>query len=169
MADEKLNFDRDDLSGFDAAGTPGDALAGFDSASGATFVPAGNYLCQLESGALVMTKAGKTAYRLRFAVAEPAEYAGFALWRYFVMGDRANDNRAKAGLAPLGLRTAADLRRSPFPDPGRSILCRVLVAVQEKPDGTTGNDVVRFTVERDDRAAPNPFAVPLDAGEGGTP
>jgi len=170
MADERLNFDSDDLADFDSAGTPNaDALAGFDAATGATFVPAGTYVCRLEAGALVTTKKGKPAYRLRFAVVEPAEHAGFAHWRYYVLDTPDAQNRGKVALAPLGLCQAADLRRSPFPEPGRVILCRVLVGLQQRPDGSTGNDVIRFTVERDDRAAPNPFAVPLDGTEGGKP
>ena len=171
MAEEKLNFNPSDLGGYDAAGTTGaDDLAGFDAATGATFVPAGLYLCKLEAGDLLRTKStGKQAYRLRFSIVGPAEHVGFALWRYYTLDDKAAMNRAKAALAPLGLQTGADLRKSPFPETGRSILCRVLVTVQQKPDGSTGNDVQRFTVEKDDRTPPNPFAVPTDGGEGGKP
>lgn len=169
---EKLNFDNDDLRGFDAANSADGAdLSGFDAATGATFIPAGTYLCRLDEGKLVLTRGGKTAYRVRFSVVEPVEHAGFTLWRYFVLDNPANNNRAKQALAPLGLTTAADLRRWPFPETGRVLLCRVVVGVQAKPDGSTGNDVIRFTVERDDRPPANPFAVPLDpmtpdAGEG---
>jgi hypothetical protein len=171
MGDEKLNFNPDDLGGFDAAGSSGDDdLGGFDAAAGVTFVPGGWYLCKLEAGDLLRTKStGKRAYRLRFSVIEPAEHVGFALWRYYTLDTQAAQNQAKAALSPLGLTNQVKLRVKPFPEAGRSIICRVLVGVQQKPDGSTGNDVIRFTVERDDRTPPNPFAVSPDGGEGGKP
>jgi hypothetical protein len=172
MTDQPLNFNPGDLGAFDSAPAPADELAAFDAATGATHVPAGKYLCRLEAGELTTTRAGKPAYRLRFIVVEPTEYAGFALWRYHTFGDAACVNRAKAALAPLGISTSADLRRIPFPESGRTIICRVVVGVQQRPDGTTGNDVIRFTVERDERAANDTaarFALPPDAGEGGAP
>jgi hypothetical protein len=77
-------------------------------------------------------------------------------------------NRAKAALAPLKLYTAADLR-TPIPAPGRVITCRVLVAIQTRPDGTLSNDVQRFEILKDETAPPNPFAVDLDnSKEGGS-
>lgn len=168
MADKPLNFYPDDLGAFDRSPDPTDDLSAFDNATGATFVPAGWYLCRLEAGELVATKAGKQAYRLRFVVIEPAAHTGFTLWRYCTFAAAANANRAKAALAPLGLRTSADLRRAPFPEAGRTILCRVLVAIQK--NDSTRNDVERFTVERDqcdDTTAAARFALPPDAGEGG--
>jgi len=170
MADESLNFNPDDLGEFDRAPDPAEALAAFDKASGATFVPAGVYLGKLEAGELVTTRAGKPAYRLRFAVVEPAAHAGFTLWRFYTFADPGNANRAKAALAPLRLCTGADLRRCPFPDTGRLILCRVLVGIQK--DDPTRNDVIRFTVERDegdDSSAAARFSLPPDgSGEGGS-
>lgn len=171
MTDKPLNFNPDDLGAFDNAPDPADALAAFDNATGATCVPAGWYRCRLESGELVTTSTGKQAYRLRFAVVEPAEHAGFTLWRYLVLNDpqdanraKANANKAKAALAPLGLRTGADLQRAPFPDIGRTIVCNVLVTIQK--NDPTRNDVERFTVERDESdtlTAATRFALPSDA------
>lgn len=169
MTDKPLNFNPDDLGAFDAATDPADALAAFDAASGATCVPPGVYLCRLEAGELTTTKAGKPTFRLRFVVTEPAEHAGFTLWRYFTFSDAASANRAKAALAPLGLLTSADLRRVPFPETGRVILCRLVVGVQK--DDPTRNDVLRFAVERDDRDAGTGtaarFALPPTTGEEG--
>ncbi|VTR91693.1 unnamed protein product [Gemmata massiliana] len=169
MLDKPLNFNPGDLGAFDSAADPGEALAAFDSASGVTVLPAGWYTCRLESGELHTTKAGKLAYRLRFTVVEPAEHAAFSLWRYFTLADPANANRAKAALASLGLRSGADLRRAPFPEAGRVIVCNVLVGVQK--DDPTRNDVMRFTVtsdERDNSTAAARFAVPSESGtEGG--
>jgi hypothetical protein len=88
---EKLNFGNagdDSLRAFDNAPGPDSFdLSGFDAATGATTVPPGKYVCRIEAGELTATKAGKTAYRLRFATVEPAALAGFTLWRYFVLAD----------------------------------------------------------------------------------
>lgn len=167
MPDEQLNFNPDDLGGFDRARNPGDDdLSAFDAASGATFVPPGWYECRLEAGTLFTTSTGKPAYSLRFAVIEPAEHVPFLLWRNCLL-DAANANRSKAMLAPLGLRTGADLKEL-FPKPGRTIRCRVLVTMQK--NDRTRNDVQRFTVERDDRDdghAAARFALPADASKEG--
>ena len=169
MSDEKLNFDPNDFEGFDRAGKPGDDdISGFDSATGVTCVPAGSYLCRLEAGELVPTKTGKRAYRLRFSVVEPATFAGFTLWRYYTLDNPANNERAKAALLPLGLKTVADLRRAPFPEVGRAIVCKVLVGIQK--NDPTRNDVIRFTVEsdrRDDSTTAARFALPPDAPKEG--
>lgn len=164
MSNEKLNFNPGDLDQFDRASDPADALSAFDSAAGVSVIPSGQYACTLEAGELVTTSTGKPAYRLRFAVVTPAEHAGFILWRYYVMHDAANANRAKAALAPLGIRTSADLRRAPFPEVGRTITCNVLVAIQK--NDPTRNDVERFVVisdERDDGNAAARFALPAEA------
>ncbi|MBX9625633.1 MAG: hypothetical protein K2X82_17655 [Gemmataceae bacterium] len=157
----------DDLDRFDQA-PGGDDLAAFDAATGDTHVPAGWYACTVARGEVVTTKKGKTAYRLSLDVAD-GPHAGFRLWRYFTFDTPANANRAKVQLAPLGLATSAALR-APFPPPGRSIALRVLVGVQNRPDGTKGNDVERMEVVADRAAPPNPNAVdPADhaGGEGG--
>lgn len=169
MSDRPLNFDPSSLGSFDAAHDPADALAGFDSADGVTTVPPGMYRCQLQSGELVTTKTGKSAYRLRFVVDEPEKHAGFQLLRYFVLNDPANANRAKAALAPLGLKSSADLKQFPFPQPGRTIICKLLVGVQK--NDPTMNDVLRFSIESDTAgtAPTNPYAVPLDGGQEGVP
>jgi hypothetical protein len=164
---DALNGATDDLHQFDTA--TGDDLAAFDDATGATFVPAGWYVCDLARGEVVMTKTNKTAYRLSLDVRE-GPHRGFRVWRYFTFDTPANANRAKATLAPLGLRTSADLRK-PFPGPGRTITLRVLVTVHDRPDGTKGNNIERFEVIDDRTAPPNPNAVNLDgytSPEGGT-
>ncbi len=170
MPDVPLNFDPAALESFDAAANPADSLAAFDAATGATCIPAGKYLCRLEAGELVTTKSGKPAYRLRFVVVEPTAHAGFALWRYHLLHDKQSADRAKAALAPLGLRTSADLKRSPFPEAGRTIICGVLVAIQKSD--SSRNDVERFEVVSDSTttATPNPFGIDLDEQkEGGSP
>lgn len=161
MPEKPLDFNSEALGAFDNAPDPADALAAFDAATGATCIPAGEYLCRLDAGELLTTKTGKPAYRLRFSVVEPAAHAGFALWRYYVMHDKPSAERAKAALAPLGLCTGVDLRRTPFPEPGRTIICKVLVTIQK--NDPTRNDAERFTVvsdERDETTAAARFALP---------
>ena len=161
---EKLNFGNagKEFSVFDSVG---DGFAFFDAADGVTHIPAGWYQCTLESGEAVITKTGKPGYRLRFAVYD-GPHTGFALWRYFTFHDRPSAERAKLGLAPLGLKTSADLKML-FPAVGQKIVCRVLVAVQERIDGSFSNDVQRFEVESNEAAATNPFTVDLGKSEGG--
>ena len=173
MSAEQLKIDPTAFASFDAA-CGADDLSAFDAATGVTVIPPGWYACRLEVGELVTTKKGKPAYRLRFSVTEPAEHAGFALWRYYLPTEDAN--RAKQALSQLGLRTSADLRRAPFPDAGRTIICNVLVTMQpkEKPDDPDRNDVERFTVVSDETSPAGPsaasrFALPADKGEGSVP
>lgn len=168
MSGEKLNFEAGAFRAFDAA-CASDDLAAFDSASGKTYVPAGQYMARLEAGELWTTRAGKQAYRLRFAVTEPAEHAGFTLWRYYTFASPGAANMAKLALSPLGIRSSVDLKRTPFPEPGRTIICKLVVGVQQRPDGSEGNDVLRFAVESDERTPPNPFAVPHDGEKEGGP
>src|SRR5262249_19253455 len=128
---EALNDANDDLTKFDTA-AGGDDLAAFDAASGETHVPAGWYDCIIARGELTTTKAGKTAYRIAFDVRD-GQYEGFRLWRYFTFDSPAAANRAKLLLAPLGLKTSADLKK-PFPGPGRVVTVRVLAAMRDDPN-----------------------------------
>ena len=167
MTDKPLDFDPAALGAFDAANDPADALAAFDAATGVTAVPAGEYTAEIGSGELVTTRTGRTAYRLKFVLTAPDAYAGFTLWRYHVLDDKPNADRAKAALAPLGLRTGADLRK-PFPA-GRVVVCRLVVGLQK--DDPSRNDVLRFTVVSDTPAATTStadrFALPTEGqGEG---
>jgi hypothetical protein len=171
MADGKLTFNADDLSAFDRAPDPKDALAAFDAASGVTVLPPGWCVCRIECGELKTTLKGKQAYRLRFAVVEPAAHAGFLLWKYYLLTTTYEFNVAKTALAPLGIRTGPDLQRA-FPSPGRALTCRVLVGIQR--DDPTRNDVLRFEVlsnEPDTTSAGNRFLLDPNAatGEGEKP
>jgi hypothetical protein len=171
MADGKLNFNPDDLGAFDRAPDPNDALAAFDAASGVTVLPPGWYVCRVERGELVTTRKGKQAYRLRFAVVEPAAHAGFLLWKYYLLTTNNEFNIAKNALVPLGIRTGPDLQRA-FPPAGRAVTCRVLVALQR--DDPSRNDVERFELLRDEpdtASAVNRFLLDPNTatGEGGNP
>lgn len=165
---DALNDPNDDLNKFDAA-TGGDDLAAFDAATGETHIPAGTYTCTVARGEVTLSKQGKQVYRLALDVAD-GPHRGFRLWRYYTFGTQGAANYAKNALAPLGLNSAADLRKKPFPEPGRSITVKVLVTVRDDPQFGTRNDVERFVVTDDRTAPPNPNAVDPDklaSGEGG--
>jgi hypothetical protein len=144
---DALNGPNDDLRQFDAATSREADLAAFDEATGATHIPDGWYDGKLVCGEVVTTKTNKTAYRLTIEVSD-GPHRGYRLWRYFIFDTPANVNRAKAALAPLGLKTSADLRK-PFPDPDRSIAMRLLVKLRERRDGSQGSNVERFEVVED--------------------
>lgn len=139
-------------------GTPDhDPFAAFDAATGTTHLPAAWYHALVDRGEMVQTKAGKPAYRLMLSVVDPP-HAGFVLWRYATMDSPAAVNRAKALLAPLGLTSSAALREQ-FPAPGQVIRVRVLVGIQERADGSIGNDVLRLELVATETPAPNPNIV----------
>ena len=168
-----LNFgcNGNPFGGYDnATGPDGFDLDGFDTADGTTMVPTGVYVCKIERGELTQTKAGKTAYRLLFKIAEPAEHGGFVLWRWYVLADAAGFNRAKNALAPLGLTTSAALR-AVYPPIGKDVYVKALVTLKNDPQRGPSNDCERFEPCDPPASAltgPNPFAVPLnDVTEGG--
>jgi len=166
---------RADLRGFDAAPDPQKIdLSAFDRAEGRpVLLPAGRYVLRVESGELAATRAGKIAYRMRFTVIEPSEYAGHSLNRWLLLDSPAACNRAKIALAPLGLTTSEALRR-PFPAPGQAVYVNALVVITPaRGDFPEANSVERFTpCDRPAEATPttttpkpttaNPWAVSLD-------
>jgi hypothetical protein len=167
--------DRDDLAAFDAATDPLRVdLSAFDRADPRPTIPAGWYVCRIESGKLDTTRAGKLCYRLRFTVIGPPEFGGRTLFRTVMLDDTAAQARARTMLSPLGLDSAEALRR-PFPEPGKPIYVKALVTIQPERNGyPESNTVERFVpIDPPDNLDPttmpaNPFAVPLDGqGEGG--
>lgn len=160
----------DDLNKFDTAGGDGE-LAAFDSATGETCVPAGWYVCTVVRGELKPTKkTGKLGYRLLVEITADGPHKGFRVGRTFTFDSAYAANLAKNALAPLGLRTGADLRTL-FPAPGRVITVRAFLSVGEW-EGRPKNDLERLEVIEDRQTAANPNAVDLDqfaAGEGGRP
>lgn len=169
-----LNFgsNANPFDGFDSAhGNDGFDLDGFDKADGTTTVPTGVYVCKIERGELTKTKREKPAYRLCLKTVEPPELAGYTLWRWYVLADAAGLNRAKNALAPLGIKTSADLRAS-YPPIGTDVYVKALVTTKNDPDRGPSNDVERFVPCPPPAGVvttPNPFAIPLDeVKEGGT-
>jgi hypothetical protein len=135
----------------------GGELDDFDRASGATHIPAGWYAAEIDRGELVRTKTEKLAYRLCLGVVDDP-HVGFRVWRYLLIDTPAAANRAKAALAPLGLLRSADLSK-PYPAPGQVVRVRVLLGLQNRPDGAPANDVIRFELVEDRVPAPNPNVI----------
>jgi hypothetical protein len=165
---------RDDLAAFDAATDPLKVdLSAFDRADPRPVVPAGWYVCRIESGKLDTTRAGKLCYRLRFTVIDPPEFVGRTLFRTVMLHDAADQARARMLLSPLGL-TSAETLRQPFPEPGKPIYVRALVVIKPPANAyPESNSIERFVLidppaDLDPTTTPaNPWAVSLGDGEGG--
>jgi len=173
---------RADLAAFDAAPDPQKAdLSAFDKADPRSVLPAGVYVCRVESGKLGTTNTGKLCYKLRLTVTQPPEFAGRVLFKTVMLHDAVAQARAKVLLGPLGLTNAEALRR-PFPPPGRTVFVKALVTIQPERNGYSEMNNVERLVLADPPADPdptttpttptttpaNPWAVSLDeTGEGG--
>ena len=173
---------RADLGAFDAAPDPQKIdLSAFDKADPRAVIPAGLYICRIESGELSTTRAGKLCYKLRFTVTQPPEFAGRVLFKTVMLHDAAAQARARMLLSPLGLTSAEALRRPFPPSPGKPIYVRALVVITPaRGDFPEANSIERFT-PCDPPADPdpvtpkpttpkppvNPWAVSLDDEEGG--
>lgn len=160
------------LAGFDNAPSfDGFDLSGFDRADGKLVLPIGVYICRIVRGELTTTRAGLPAYRLRLVTVEPSEHAGFTLWQYYMLTDAVGFNKAANALRPLGFTSSDDLRK-PYPPIGKDVFVKALVTPRPAKNGyPEGNNVERFEPCDPPAGAiaqPNPFAVPLDAKEGGS-
>ena len=147
-------------------GTPNDGISGFDAAEAAPEfapLPPGVYAARVLKGEYVATKAGKDAYRLKMEVTD-GEHAGKTVVRTWTFGERALPY-TKRDLAPFGLTTTA-LLLSPFPEPGREYLIKLVVALQKGDDGVTRNDIKRIDIVRTGESPNGRFVLPNPA-EGG--
>jgi hypothetical protein len=148
-------------------GELGGGINAFDAAAPAPEfepLPPGIYSARILRGEYCSTRAGSDAYRLRFGVTE-GEYAGKTLIRTWTFGPKAV-SYAKRDLMAFGLNTSAKLL-SPFPEPGREYLVRLVVALQRGDDGIERNDVKRIDVVRVDESPAAAFIF-AEPGEGGT-
>jgi hypothetical protein len=148
-------------------GTPAGGIDAFDAAEPApefTPLPPGIYSARILRGEYTTTKAGADAYRLRFEVTE-GQHTGKTFIRSWTFGLKAV-GYTKRDLAPFGLTTSAKLL-SPFPEPGREYLVRLVVTLQCGDDGIERNDVKRIDLIRVDEAPAAAFMLPPQ-GEGGT-
>jgi hypothetical protein len=142
-------------------------LAGFDNAAAAPAfepLPPGVYNARVQRGEYTTTKAGADAYRIRFEVTE-GEHVGKTVIRTWTFGPRALPY-TKRDLAIFGLTSSAQLL-SPFPEPGREYLVRLVVALQRGDDGIERNDVKRIELIRVDTSPAAEFILPPKTSEGG--
>lgn len=141
-------------------------IDGFDAAEPApefTPLPPGIYTAHILRGEYTTTRAGADAYRIRFEVSE-GEHAGKTAIRVWTFGPRAMPY-TKRDLAPFGLTTQAKLL-SPFPEPGREYLVRLVVALQRGDDGIERNDIKKIDLVRVVESPAAAFMLP-EQGEGG--
>lgn len=148
-----------------AAGS-GSGIANFDTAQAAPEflpVPPGIYAARVLNGEYTATKAGADAYRMRFEVTE-GEQTGKTLVRTWTFGPKAI-GYTKRDLSAFGLATSTQLL-SPFPEPGRDIFVRLVVALQRGDDGIERNDIKRIDVVQVKDSPATAFLLPKK-GEGG--
>jgi hypothetical protein len=148
-------------------GAGGGGLGAFDSTPPAPDfapVPPGIYTARVLRGEYTTTKTGADAYRLRFVIAE-GEHAGKTVIRTWTFSERALPY-TKRDLTALGLTSSAKLL-SPFPEPGRDYIVRLVVALQRGDDGVERNDIKRIEIIRVDESPAAAFLLPPRQGEGG--
>ena len=147
-------------------GKPAGGIAAFGSVEAAPEfapIPPGIYAARVLRGEYCSTKAGAEAYRLRFEVTE-GPLTGKTVIRTWTFGAKALPYTQR-DLAPFGLATSEQLL-SPFPEPGREYLVRLVVALQRGDDGVERNDVKRIDLVRVDESPAVAFMLP-GQGEGG--
>lgn len=128
-------------------------------------IPPGIYTARVLRGEYATTKAGADAYRLRFEIAE-GDHAGKTVLRTWTFGPKALPY-TKRDLAAFGLDTSAKLL-SPFPEPCRAYVVRLVVALQRGDDGVERNDIKRIDLLRVEESPAAAFMLP-GQGEGGQP
>jgi hypothetical protein len=151
---------------FDESKAGSGGLSAFDAAEVAPDfapIPPGIYSARVLRGEFVQTRAGADAYRLRFEVAE-GEHARQTVIRTWTFGPKALPY-TKRDLAPFGLTTSAALL-SPFPEPGREYLVRLVVALQRGDDGVERNDIKKIDLVRVIESPAAAFLLP-ERDEGG--
>lgn len=147
-------------------GKPAMGIDAFDTTEAApefTPIPPGVYSARVVRGEFSTTKAGADCYRMRFQVTD-GPHAGKTVLRTWTFGPKALPY-TKRDLAPFGLTTSAKLL-SPFPEPGREYLVRLVVALQRGDDGIERNDTKRIGLIRVDESPAARFLLP-DQSEGG--
>jgi len=120
-------------------------------------LPPGIYSARILRGEYCSTRAGADAYRIRFEVTE-GEHKGKTTIRTWTFGPKAL-TYTKRDLAPFGLTTTAKLL-SPFPEPGREYLVRLVVALQKGDDGVERNDIKRIELLRVEESPAAEFLLP---------
>jgi hypothetical protein len=156
-------------------GKPPGGIHNFDTAEPApeySPVPPGVYIARVRKGEYTTTQKGKEAYRMRFEVIE-GPHTGKSVFRTWTFGTKALPY-TKRDLTLFGL-TSFEKLLSPFPEPGRDHIVRLVVALQRKDDGREFNEVKKIDIIRVDGSPAAAFMIPPpptaqpEKSEGGTP
>ena len=150
-----------------ANGKPTGGIDAFDAVAPAPEfapLPPGIYTARIVRGEYTTTKAGADAYRIRFEVTE-GPHAGRTIIRTWTFSERALPY-TKRDLAAFGLTTSAKLL-SPFPEPGREYIVRIVIVLQRDDTGIERNDVKKIEIVRVDESPAAAFLLPPRQGEGG--
>ena len=114
-------------------------------------LPAGEYVCRLESGELFTSKAkGTPGYKLTFRIAD-GDHAGRKVWHDLYLTDGAL-RFTRRDLSKLDINNLEQLEQ-PVP---QGIRCKVRVVVKTDDDGEERNRVRK--IERLEDDPPDPFA-----------
>jgi hypothetical protein len=143
-----------------------EGLSAFDATQPAPSydpLPPGAYNARVLKGEVIQTKTGNDGYRLTFVISD-GPHAGRTVAKTFVFTPKSLPY-SKRDLAAFGLTTARQLL-SPFPEPGKEYIVRLVVALQRSNDGTEFNDIKRCDVLRVAESPIAPFLVPPQSEEG---
>ena len=126
-------------------------------------LPPGVYTARVMKGEYTTTKAGAEAYRMRFEITGD-EQDGKTVLRTWTFSAKALPYTQR-DLAAFGLTTSAHLL-TPFPEPGREYLVRLVVALQRGNDGREFNDIKRIDVTEVKDSPAAAFMLPKKGGGG---
>jgi hypothetical protein len=143
-----------------------EGLRAFDAAQPAPEyapLPPGIYIARVVRGEYTTTKKGKEAYRMRFEVIE-GPHTGKSIPRTWTFGAK-ELSYTKRDLGLFGLTTSTQLL-SPFPEPGRDYIVRLVVALQRDDNGIERNDIKRIELVRVTESPVAAFLLPQQS-EGG--
>ncbi|MFO0851818.1 MAG: hypothetical protein U0871_25120 [Gemmataceae bacterium] len=139
--------DDDILDRFDATEAAGD----YDP------LPRGTYTAVAVSGGRTTAATGTPGYTVEFRITD-GPHAGRRVWKTWYLTQAALPY-TKKGLAKLGLDTKAKLT-GPFP--ADRLVCKLILTVRARDDGSTVNEVKDVSVIRVQEPTADPFAPPAD-------
>ncbi|MFO0863920.1 MAG: hypothetical protein U0744_04585 [Gemmataceae bacterium] len=150
------------VAGSNRNGNKGGGIGGFDTAAAApefSPLPPGVYEARVAKGEYCTTRAGDDAYRMKFEVTK-GEQAGRTCIRMWTFGEKALPY-SKRDLSVFGLTTSEKLL-SPFPEPCREYLVKLVVALQKGDDGIDRNDIKRVQILSVADSPASEFVLPDD-------
>lgn len=141
-----------------ASGGGDDILDRFDTTAAADDLgplPRGTYIAVAVSGGLTTATTGTSGYTVEFRVME-GDHTGRRVWKTWYLTQAALPY-SKRDLAKLGLDSKAKLT-APFP--AERLVCKLVLTVRTRDDGTAANEVKDVSVVRVQEPVADPFAPP---------